>query len=96
MTFAYAFQLYNNLKKKKKLKIQHKYWCQVLAVGLIFIGVSKSNINILNSNPLYQLLNYYKEKKKLVINYETSFVISSKICDIPNINKRKKSTNFYL
>ena len=95
MTFAYASN-FIIIKKKKKLKIQHKDWCQVLAVGLIFIGVSKSNINILNSNPLHQLLNYYKEKKKLFINYETSFVISSKICDIPNINKRKKRTNFYL
>ena len=40
-------------------------------------------------------MNYYKGKK-IVINYETSFVTSTKICDIPNISKRKKSTNFYL
>ena len=59
-------------------------------------GVSKSNTNILNLNPPHQLLNYYKGKKKFVINYETSFVTSSKICDIPNISKRKKNTNFYL
>ena len=95
MTFAYASKL--KKKKKEKKEIQHKDWCQVLEFGLIFFGVSKSNTNILNLNPPHQLLNYnYKRKKNFVINYETSFVTSRKICDIPNISKRKKkSTNFY-